>query len=121
MANKRTQRDFYNAMIAYFKGDATEVTVDEMVQFCEGRIAVLDNKSASRKPTKTQAENEVLKVKVLDVLGTEGITVTEVMSKDAELGALSNQKVSALLKALVTEGKVIKSEGEKRKSIFSLA
>ena len=120
MEKKMTQKAMFNAMVAYFNGDATDVTVNEMVNFCKGRIEVLDNKSASRKPTKTQAENEVLKVKVLEVLGTEGITVTEVMSRDSELGALSNQKVSALLKALVTEGKVTKGE-DKRKSVFSLA
>lgn len=119
MTNKRTQKDFYNAMVAYFNGDATEVTVAEMVDFCKGRIAVLDNKSASRKPTKTQKENEELKEKVLAVLGSKGITVSEVMTKDADLGALSNQKVSALLKSLVNDGKVAR-EKDKKTTVFSL-
>ena len=120
MANKITQREYFNAIINFLNGNGTEISTEDMIKFCEGRITVLDNKSASRKPTKTQEENEVLKVKVLDVMTSDGQTVSEIMAKDAELSALSNQKVSALLKALVTDGKVIKGE-DKRKSVFSLA
>ena len=76
--------------------------------------------AADRKPTKAQMANEVLKGKVLEVLTAGPATVTDLMGRDAELGALSNQKVSALVNALVDEGKAVKTV-EKRKSYFARA
>ena len=64
--------------------------------------------SAERKPTKAQVANEALKATVLSVLTTEPATVTEIMGKHADLTALSNQKVSALVNALVADGKAVK-------------
>lgn len=76
--------------------------------------------SADRKPTKAQVANEGLKDRVYAVLTAEPATVTELMARDAELGALSNQKVSALVNALIDEGRAVKSV-EKRKSYFARA
>ena len=64
--------------------------------------------SAERKPTKVQVENERLKEVVLGILTDESQTVTEIMAKDNRLSALSNQKVSALVNALVDDGKALK-------------
>ena len=64
--------------------------------------------SAERKPTKVQVANEALKATVLSVLTAEPATVTELMAKHADLSALSNQKVSALVNALVADGKAVK-------------
>ena len=76
--------------------------------------------SAERKPTKAQLANEGLKAKVAEVLTADPATVTEIMARDAELATLSNQKVSALVNALVDEGKAVKTV-EKRKSYFARA
>lgn len=76
--------------------------------------------SAERKPTKAQVANEALKATVLTVLTSEPATVTELMARSADLSALSNQKVSALVNALVDEGKATKTV-DKRKSYFALA
>lgn len=76
--------------------------------------------TADRKPTKAQLANETLKAKVAEVLTAEPATVTELMARDAELAALSNQKVSALVNALVDEGRAVKSV-DKRKSYFARA
>lgn len=76
--------------------------------------------SADRKPTKAQVANEGLKAKILEVLTADPATVTEIMARDAELTALSNQKVSALVNALVDEGRVTKTV-DKRKSYFARA
>ena len=78
------------------------------------------NSTENRKPTKAQVANEALKAQVVEVLDTTPRTVTEVMALSDALGALSNQKVSALLNALVEDGKVVKTT-EKRKSYFALA
>jgi len=57
---------------------------------------------------------------ILEVLGTVGKAyVDEIRSKNEILGELSNQKVSALLRALKTEGKVV-STVDKKRTLYSL-
>ena len=76
--------------------------------------------SGERKPTKTQVANEGLKGVVLSALTSDPCTVSELMTRSDELSALSNQKVSALVNALVREGRVIKVP-DGRKTTFCLA
>ena len=76
--------------------------------------------SADRKPTAKQMANEGLKARVLEVLTSEPATVTELMGRDPELSVLSNQKVSALVNALVDEGQAVKTP-VKRVNKFSRA
>ena len=116
MTNKMTQRDYFNEIIALAKANERE----DIVEFAEGRIAVLDKKSANKKPSKTQEENEVLKGVILDTLTADGVTVTELQSKNETLANLSNQRVSALLRQMIADGKVVKNV-DKKKSYFSLA
>ena len=116
MTNKMTQRDFYKEIIALAEANDRM----DIVDFANGRIAVLDKKAENKKPTKTQEENEVLKGVILDTLTNEGVTVTELQAKSEELSALSNQRVSALLRQMVADGKVVKSV-DKKKSYFALA
>ena len=122
MANttKVTQRDFYNAIIALAKGEPCSFTPDEIVDFAEGRIAMLDKKSANRKPSKTAEANAELATVIEGVLTSEGATVSEIMAKDATLAGLSNQKVSVVLRLMVADGKVVKTT-DKKKSLFALA
>lgn len=77
--------------------------------------------SAEKKPTKVQQANEDLKSHVLEVLATmdKPVTVSELMAADEELSALSNQKVAAMVRALVDDNKVERIE-EKRKAYFTL-
>lgn len=75
--------------------------------------------SADRKPTKVQQANEGLKDKLVAVMTSEGKTITELMAMDAELSALSNQKVSALANALVKEGRAVKIP-DGRKTTFAV-
>lgn len=75
--------------------------------------------SAEKKPTKTQVANEATKELVLEVLREAGekLTVSELQTKHADLSAMSNQKVAALVRQLVKEGKVERVE-EGRKAYF---
>lgn len=82
-------------------------------------IASLDKKSASRKPTKTQAENEEFKSTILEVLTTDGMTASEVIKSHSDFDGMSNQKMSALLKMLVDDGKVTKVK-DKKVTLFKL-
>ena len=113
---KLTQRDYFNAIIAL----ATENGRDDLVDFCQGRIDLLDKKSANKKPSKTAEENKALAEVVASVLTDEGATVSEIMAKDARLAGLSNQKVSAILRLMKDEGKVTKVM-DKKKALFALA
>ena len=76
--------------------------------------------SAEKKPTATQIANEGIKGKILDVIAEGSFTITEIQKLDSELAELSNQKISALLKQMISEGSV-KREEIKRKAYFSKA
>ena len=82
-------------------------------------IDSLDKKSANRKPTKTQAENEEFKATILEVLTTDGMTASEVIKSHADFDGMSNQKMSALLKQLIESGKVTKTK-DKKSTLFKL-
>ena len=96
------------------KGDWT---FDEIKVKLSEMIAALDKKSTA-KPSKVQQENEEIKERILDLLGSgESMRASDVAKA---LNLSSGQKAAALLKALETEGKVVKSKGEKGAVLFSL-
>jgi len=76
--------------------------------------------SAEKKPTKNQQANEGLKSKVLEVLtATENpVTVSDLLTMDEAFAGMSNQKMSALVTALVDDGKAVRTT-EKRKAYFT--
>ena len=117
MANKITKREVIGMMMneEVVKANPTYVA------YLENELALLNKKASNKKATKTQEENMGIKATILEVLATIGRgTVTDIQNGNAELSALSNQKVSALVRQLVENGKVVKTV-EKKKSIFSLA
>ena len=117
MAQKKTQREFFAEIIAV----VTEAGRPDLAEFCEGRIKVLDDKKANKKPTKTQEANEEIIALIKDVLAgfDKGVTITELQAADEILGGLSNQKVSSLVRKLVEADEVVKTV-EKKKSYFAL-
>ena len=92
----------------------------EVAEKLSAMKASIEKKSANKKATKTQTENIEIKALIKSVLTAEGATVSEIQTKDATLGSLSNQKISALLRQLVESGEVVKTV-DKKKSFFSLA
>lgn len=86
------------------------------------RDQLVKRNSAPSKPTKVQVANEGVKATILATLDNadKPLTVTEVQEANADLAALSNQKVSALLAQMVAAGAVVKTV-EKRKSYFAPA
>lgn len=79
-------------------------------------VAIRDGfvkKAENKKPTKTQVENEGLKVAVLDFLkGVEGAKATDIAQAGIE-GINSTQKAVAVAKLLIAEGKVEKVTDKK--------
>jgi hypothetical protein len=112
---KMTKREMFEQI------KAVAGLTDEMKAFIDRELELLAKKnSAEKKPTKVQEENKGIKEIILDNLTEEGITITDLQKKVPELGELSNQKISALMRQLVNDLVVVKTE-DKRKSYFSLA
>ena len=115
MANKITKKEMFTMIKAQVKDNA------EMVAFIDHEIELLDKKASNKKATKTQEANVGIKSTILAVLeGGKSMTVTEMQGASAELGELSNQKVSALVRQLVEAGEVVRTI-DKKVSRFSLA
>ena len=93
----------------------------EMIEFLDNEINLLNKKRASGAKTATQKENEVLVEKLYAVLAEIGrpVTVSELQAENEDFGAMTNQKVSALLKKLVDTNEIVKTV-DKKKSYFSV-
>lgn len=110
-----TKREFFNLISALHTDRA------DIVDFCAHEIELLDRKAGykSNKPTAKQVENEGIKAKIVEYLGTvERATVTDIVG--ALGGGYANQKVSALVTQLEKGGVVAKSK-DKRVTYISLA
>ena len=117
MANKITKREVIKMMM----NEEVVKTNPTYVAYLENELALLDKKAQNKKATKTQEQNIGIKATILKALATIGSgTVTDIQNGNEELSALSNQKVSALVRQLVESGEVVKTV-DKKKSIFSLA
>lgn len=114
MTKKMTKVEMFNAIKAVVADN------EAFVAFINHEIEMLQRKSSNKKATKTQVENEGFKDIILSVLSDEGATVTEIQKKNDTLTTLSNQRVSALLRQLVNEGKAVKTV-EGKKSLFKIA
>ena len=115
MANKITKREVINQMLAVEDISANAV----FKAYLENELALLDKKAANKKATKNQEENVGIKEEILANLTEVGVTVSELQTKSEMLSALSNQRVSALLRQLIEDGKVVKTM-DKKKAYFAL-
>ena len=111
-----TKREMY-AHIATVNASDTEI-----VEFCEREISLLDSRKASKSPTKTQKANEGLMDMIESALKSinKPVTVTELISSGEGLSDLTNQKVSALLRKMVHDERVVKTI-EGKKALFAIA
>ena len=113
MAEKKiTVKDNFVAIQNYL----VEQGKTEWAEFISGRIEILDKKSAtkSKKVAENQAANEVIKETIVDALTTAGKALKiEELKTYNELGQYSTPKLSALLKQLKDEGKVVRTLDKK--------
>ena len=91
----------------------------DLVDFIDNEIELLNKKSSRTTLTQTQKDNEKLKEKIVSTLTELGkyATITEIQQTNPELADLSNQKMSALLKQLV-DTKIVDKLIEKKKAYF---
>lgn len=116
MANtkKMTKREMFEQIKANHALNADEVA------FIDHELELLAKKnSAEKKPTAVQVANEGIKAEILEGMEIgKKYTITDLMKSVPACAELSNQRVSALVRQLVTDGSVERTE-EKRKAYFS--
>ena len=105
MAEKKlTKKELFGRLL-----EINEVAHNEdLTNFINHEIELLNKKATKTGTTKTQKENEDIK------------TITDLQKNNEELAEYSNQKLSALLKQLVETKQVVKTT-DKKKSYFSIA
>ena len=110
-----TKREMF-ALIAAAMSDNEEV-----VEFCKHETELLDRKASykSTKPSKKSIENEAIKGRIVEILGSADapMTISEIREGLGE--DFTSQKISALLTQLVKGEKVCKTY-EKKVAYFGL-
>ena len=123
MANekKMTKREKFEML-----AKIAEVKANPMLaEFIEHELELLAKKNASGsgKLTAVQVANNGIKEEILECMSNEPnrlFTISEMMKLFPCCADLSNQRVSALIRQLIADGKVERLE-EKRKAVFRIA
>lgn len=116
---KMTKRDYFNILRNAYPTSAADY--DSVVAFIDHELELLDRKnSVIRKPTAKQAANESVKALILDHMEVgKRYTITDMLKEFPFEEEFTNQRVSALVRQLLLENKVIREE-EKGKAYFSV-
>ena len=116
---KMTKRDYFNALRTL----ATASDRSDLVEFIDHELALLAKKNSARstKPTKTQVANAGYMEDILASMETgKAYTVSEIAELVPSLKGFSVNKVSALVRGLKLDERVIRSE-VKGKAYFTKA
>ena len=116
MEKKLTKKQMFEKVLVLVEGN------QDLVDFVNHEIELLDRKASRSTETKIQKENVAIKTAIVNALANIGkpVTISELQDSDETMASYSNQKLSALLKQLVEENQVNKVT-EKKKSYFSIA
>ena len=112
-----TKREMFTAIRAIVADNA------EMVAFIDHEIELLNKKaSASKKPTKTQIENDGFKAEIVTYLTSADApkNIKELQTEMSSLNGLTNQRITHLLTDLVKSG-MINKEYVKKTPYYSIA
>lgn len=112
MATTFTKRDLFTNLLSLIETGTCEADFETLKDGLNHELELLDKKASTpRKPTATQVENESLKAELLSFLVAEDkpMTIKEIQEECSTFAALSNQRISHLLSALVNEQRVDKS------------
>lgn len=125
MAKTLTKAQSYEDLKAYLEGTYTQYgsTYGDLIAFIDKELEVLVNKEKSRKATETHLENETYKDMILDYLSWHDQATCVEMIQNIDTfreQMLSNQRVSAICRAMEYEG-TIEKEMIAGKTLFSLA
>ena len=114
MEKKMTKREMFEQIKRNYG------LTEQEVAFIDHELELLAKKnSADKKPTKAQVENEGIKAEILEgMVGGKAYTITELIKSIPAIAELSNQRVSALVRQLVEDKLVVRTE-DKRKAYFT--
>lgn len=112
-AKKMTKREMFEMIKANHNLSADEIA------FIDHELELLAKKNSSeKKPTAVQVANESIKADILNGMEIgKKYTITDLMKEIPACAELSNQRVSALVRQLVIDKAVERTE-EKRKAYF---
>ena len=116
MAEKKLiKKDYFNML----REIVVSMERQDLVDFIDNEIELLNKKSSRTTLTQTQKENETLKEKIVSTLTELGkyATITEIQQTNPELADLSNQKITALLTQLVNAN-IVDRVVDKKKAYF---
>ena len=118
-SKKATKKEMFGKLIEL----AQENERTDLVEFCEHEIELLNKKASTSGQSKTQAENEKIKIVIAKELTriARAVTISELQKESTELENFSNQKLSALLKQMVENDKTVTKIIDKKKSLFTIA
>lgn len=117
MEKKMTKRDYFNEVIEL----ANEKGRADIVAFAEHEIELLDNKASKKSDTKKAKEQAEVKDKIISALTgfDKAVTISKMLQTD-ELNGYTPQKISALVRQLILDGEVERTE-VKKVAYFKLA
>lgn len=118
MEKRITKRDNFNAI----KTIVAELGREDLVEFVNHELELLDNRAKRNTLTKVQKENLEYVEVIYNILANaeEPMTIDNILAADSEVATFSNQKISALLKKLVDADRIVKTV-IKNKAYFSIA
>lgn len=121
MTKKLTKKDHFNALLAIKEVQENPV----LAGFIEHELELLARKnstaSGDKKLTATQKANEEIKAEILASMEENRYyTITEMMKEFPSCKELTNQKISSLVRQMVKEETVIRTE-DKKKALFHKA
>lgn len=115
---KMTKRDYFNILRDAYPADAENF--DEVMAFIDHELELLARKNnAIKKPTAVQVANEAIKANILEAMADDAkYTISEMLKQFNCLEGMSNQKVNAILRLMIANGDIVRTE-DKRKAYFS--
>lgn len=121
MIMAKTKKELFGEIMAVLEN--AEMTDNaELKAFVEHEVELLTKKTINKKLTKAQEDNITIKdciecnLRILE----KAVTIKEIQASDEDLARLSNQKMSSILKKLIDEGTVVRTE-DKRVAYFAIA
>ena len=120
MANtkKMTKKDYFAIIKASYPVDAPNY--DEVMAFIDHEVELLNKKnSAEKKPTANQIANKGIADAIVEAMANEPtrlFTITDIIKSVPECAELTNQRVSAIIRAMI--GVSVERIEDKRKAYF---
>ena len=115
---KKTKEEMFNIIRAGMADNA------EVVAFCDHELELLAKKNnAERKPTINQLDNKKIKKVVLEKIGTNSYTITEIIKNvlaNTEWADLTCSRMTAIATQMAEDGDLIR-EVVKRKAYYKKA